>query len=92
MGGGGCRKFESFFGNLGGFAPPPAKSEFPPLFACDWLFVKTCTIANYIACHTQSNVCGNVHLALYIWLFYCCTCLFLKPGDFEIFLQIANNM
>jgi hypothetical protein len=22
-GGGGCRKFESFVGNLGGFAPPP---------------------------------------------------------------------
>jgi hypothetical protein len=24
-GGGGCRKFESFVGNLGGFAPPPLK-------------------------------------------------------------------
>jgi hypothetical protein len=29
-GGGGCRKFESFVGNLGGFAPT-GKSEFPPL-------------------------------------------------------------
>jgi hypothetical protein len=24
-GGGGCRKFESFVGNLGGFAPPPTE-------------------------------------------------------------------
>ena len=30
-GGLGCRKFESFVGNLGGFAAPP-KSEFPPLY------------------------------------------------------------
>ena len=30
--GGVCRKFESFVGNLGDFAPPPTgKSEFPPL-------------------------------------------------------------
>jgi hypothetical protein len=30
--GGGCRKFESFVGNLGGSAPPATgKSEFPPL-------------------------------------------------------------
>ena len=28
MGGGGCRKFESFVGNLGGFAPPPEKVNF----------------------------------------------------------------
>jgi hypothetical protein len=27
-GGGGCRKFESFVGNLGGFAPPPEKVNF----------------------------------------------------------------
>ena len=26
-----CRKFESFVGNLGGFAPSNGKSEFPPL-------------------------------------------------------------
>ena len=30
QGGGGCRKFEGFVGNLGGFAPP-GKSEFLPL-------------------------------------------------------------
>ena len=30
-GGGGCRKFESFVGNLEGFAPHTGKSEFPPL-------------------------------------------------------------
>ena len=40
MGGGGgvCRKFESFVGNLGGFAPPhppTGKSEFPPLKDAD---------------------------------------------------------
>ena len=29
MGGGGvCRKFESFVGNLGGFVPPPEKVNF----------------------------------------------------------------
>jgi hypothetical protein len=27
-GGGGCRKFESFVGNLEGFAPPPEKVNF----------------------------------------------------------------
>jgi hypothetical protein len=32
LGGGGHRKFESFVGNLEGFAPPSTgKSEFPPL-------------------------------------------------------------
>jgi hypothetical protein len=29
--GGGCRKFESFIGNLEGFSAPTGKSEFPPL-------------------------------------------------------------
>ena len=33
-GGGVCRKFESFVGNLGGFTPPTRKSEFPPLVKC----------------------------------------------------------
>jgi hypothetical protein len=31
MEGGVYRKFESFVGNLGSFAPPTGKSEFPPL-------------------------------------------------------------
>ena len=27
MGGGGCQQFESFVGNLGGFAPPPTPKK-----------------------------------------------------------------
>jgi hypothetical protein len=36
-GGGGCRKFESFVGNLEGFPPPTGKSQFPPPIMTNFL-------------------------------------------------------
>jgi hypothetical protein len=58
VGGGVCRKFESFVGSLGGFAPPPEKVNFrhwtlalieiwkPPHqcinFSCGWHIVYSC--------------------------------------------------
>ena len=47
MGGGGCQQFESFVGNLGGFAPPPPpeKSESTPLVA--WPVTTDCDHVNW---------------------------------------------
>jgi hypothetical protein len=70
-GGGVCRKFESFVGNLGGFATPTGKSEFPPLDRFkDQHYVRV-LLTDYVI--TGYNKClwgctGHVFIFVFLWI------------------------
>jgi hypothetical protein len=59
-GGGVCRKFESFVGNLGGFAPP-GKSEFPPLH-----FTHTTKLLTHLTTCFSIPSKVNYHYQMYV--------------------------